>query len=151
MPSRNVVETYHVKILSTIVPSALYHMVVKSLTEPFIFLAQDSGNHRKPSVYLKVLLGNNFSQFGKSPGKYNSKTWSAETKGSCVQNHWVAPRSTQPFILLRSIKWVPGISENLVVKIKLPPQSGSSLEAVLNPIHKKGPTKSLLKVIPISK
>ena len=49
---------------------------------------------------------------------------------SHVQNHWVAPRSTQPFIFLRSIKWVPGISGNLVVKSKLPPRSGSSLEAV---------------------
>ena len=47
-----------------------------------------------------------------------------------VQNHWVAPRSTQPFILPRSIKWVPGISGNLVVKSKLPPRSDSSLEAV---------------------
>ena len=47
-------------------------------------------------------------------------------------------RSIQPFILLRSTKWVPGISANLVVKSKLPPQSGSSLEAV-EPIHKKGP------------
>ena len=42
--------------------------------------------------------------------------------------HWIhnpgvfrlKPRSTQPFILLRSIKWVPGISENLVIKSKLP-------------------------------
>ena len=48
---------------------------------------------------------------------------------SHVQNHWVALRSTQPFILPRSIKWVPGISGNLVVKNKLPPQSGCSLEA----------------------
>ena len=51
-------------------------------------------------------------------------------QGSRVQNHWVAPRSTQPFILPRSVKWVPGISGNLVVKSKLPPRSGSSLEAV---------------------
>ena len=51
-------------------------------------------------------------------------------QGSRVQNHWVAPRSTQPFILPRSIKLVPGISGNLVVKSKLPPRSGSSLEAV---------------------
>ena len=50
--------------------------------------------------------------------------------GSHVQNHWVAPRLTQSFILLRSIKWVPGISGNLVVKSKLPPRSGSSFEAV---------------------
>ena len=42
----------------------------------------------------------------------------------------VAPRLTQPFISPRSIKWVPGISGNLVVKSKLPPRSGSSLEAV---------------------
>ena len=41
---------------------------------------------------------------------------------SRVQNHQVAPRSTQPFILLRLIKWVPGISENLVVKSKLSPR-----------------------------
>ena len=47
-----------------------------------------------------------------------------------VQNHWVAPRWSQPFIFPRSIKWVPGISGNLVVKSELPPQSGSSLEAV---------------------
>ena len=52
------------------------------------------------------------------------------TQGSRVQNHWVAPRSTQPFILPRSIKWVPGISRNLVVKSKLPLRSGCSLEAV---------------------
>ena len=51
-------------------------------------------------------------------------------QGSRVQNHWVAPRSTQPFIFLRSIKWVPRISGKLVVKSKLPPRSGSSLEAV---------------------
>ena len=34
-----------------------------------------------------------------------------------VQDHWLAPRSTQPFILQRSIKWAPGISGNLVVKV----------------------------------
>ena len=49
---------------------------------------------------------------------------------SRVQNYWVAPRSTQPFILPRSIKWVPGISGNLVVKSKLPPRSSNSLVAV---------------------
>ena len=61
-------------------------------------------------------------------------------QGSHVQNHWVVPRSTQPFIVPRSIKWVPGISGNyLVVKCKkLSPQTGSSLEAV-EPIHKKEP------------
>ena len=40
---------------------------------------------------------------------------------SFVQNHWVALRLTQSFILQRLIKWVPGISGNLVVKSKLPP------------------------------
>ena len=34
------------------------------------------------------------------------------------------------FILPRSIKWVPGVCGNLMVKSKLPPWSGSSLEAV---------------------
>ena len=38
--------------------------------------------------------------------------------------------STQSFILLRLIKWVPWISGDLVVKSKLPPWSGSSLEVV---------------------
>ena len=51
-------------------------------------------------------------------------------QGSRVQNHWVAPRLTQLFIFPRSAKWVPQISGNLVVKRKLPPQSGSSLVAV---------------------
>ena len=45
-------------------------------------------------------------------------------------SHLVAPRSTQPFIFPRSIKWVPGISGDLVVKGKLPPWSGCSLKAV---------------------
>ena len=65
-----------------------------------------------------------------------------DSQGSRVQNHWAAPMSTRPFILLRSIKRVPGISGNLVVKHKLPPQSGSSHHALalrqLNHIHKKG-------------
>ena len=43
---------------------------------------------------------------------------------------WVAPRSTKPFISPRSIKWVPRVSGNLVVKSKM------------SPIHKKRP-KSL--------
>ena len=45
-----------------------------------------------------------------------------------VQNHWVVPRWTQPFILPWSIKWLAEISGNLVVKSKLPPRSGCSLE-----------------------
>ena len=51
-------------------------------------------------------------------------------QGSRVQNRWVFPRSTQPFIHPRSIKWVTGISGNLVVKSKLLPWSDSSLESV---------------------
>ena len=38
------------------------------------------------------------------------------------------------------IKWVPGISGNLAVKSKLPPQSGCSLEAV-EPHPKSGTIK----------
>ena len=64
----------------------------------------------------------------------------AITARSRVQNHWVAPSSTQPFILPRSIKWVPGISGNLVVKSKLPPRGGTSLEPV-EPHSQKGTIK----------
>ena len=61
-------------------------------------------------------------------------------QGPRVQNRCVAPRLTQPFILPRSVKWVPEISGNLVVKSKLPPRSGSSLEAV-EPHPQKGAIK----------
>ena len=54
-------------------------------------------------------------------------------KRSHVQNHWVAPRLTQPFIFLRLTKLVREISGNLVVNSKLPPRSGPSLEAVESP------------------
>ena len=37
-------------------------------------------------------------------------------QGPRVQIHKLALRSTHPFIFLRSIKWVPWISRNLVVK-----------------------------------
>ena len=63
-------------------------------------------------------------------------------KGSHVQNHWVTRRSTQPFIILKSIKLVPGISGNLVVKSKLPPRSSPSLEAV-EPLPQKEAMKFL--------
>ena len=46
--------------------------------------------------------------------------------GSVTHNY----RLTQPFILPKLVKWVPGISGNLVAKSKLHPQSGSSLAAV---------------------
>ena len=42
-------------------------------------------NQRKALFYLKVLLGNNFPQFDKSPGKYSSKTCQVETKLVCKQ------------------------------------------------------------------
>ena len=50
----------------------------------------------------------------------------------------------QPFILPRSIKWVPEISGNLVIKSKLSPRSGSSLEAVEPHPYKKGPSSFFL-------
>ena len=59
--------------------------------------------------------------------------------GSRVQNHWVAPTSTQPFILPRSIKWVPGHSRDWGGKSKLPPRSYSVALKQLSPIHKIGP------------
>ena len=57
----------------------------------------------------------------------------------------VMKRLTQPFILLRLIKWVPGISGDLVVKSKLPPRSGSSLGAV-EPHPQKGAIKFIFKL-----
>ena len=67
-----------------------------------------------------------------------------------IQGSWVTPSSTQPFILPRSIKWVPEISGNLVVKSKLPPQSGSSLEA-FEPLRgqKKNLPREIRKNIPV--
>ena len=64
--------------------------------------------------------------------RHDLKWWSSgQDAGSpiqvfYIQNHWMAPRLTQPFIRLRSMKLVPGLSGNLVVKSKLPPQSGST-------------------------
>ena len=54
-----------------------------------------------------------------------------------IQNYWLAPRSTDPFILQRLIKWVSGYPEDLVVKSKLSPHSGSVALQQLNHIHKK--------------
>ena len=54
----------------------------------------------------------------------------SQSMGPSVQNHRVTPRSTQPFILPKLIKLVPGISGNLMVTSKLPPRRGSSLETV---------------------
>ena len=46
-------------------------------------------NQRKALFYLKVLLGNNFPQFDKSPGKYSSKTRQVETKLVCKQTFFM--------------------------------------------------------------
>ena len=48
-------------------------------------------------------------------------------------------RGPVSLILSRSIKWVPGISGNLVVKSKLPPRSNSVAFRKLKPIQKEGP------------
>ena len=58
-------------------------------------------------------------------------------EGSLVQNHWVAPRSTQPFILLTLGNCVRGTPGNLLVRSKLPPRSGSISLRQLIPIHEK--------------
>ena len=50
-----------------------------------------------------------------------------QIQGSRAQNHWVAPRLTQPFILSRSKKWVLGTSGNLVVKSKVDEHSCTAL------------------------
>ena len=51
-------------------------------------------------------------------------------QGFRVQNLWVTLRSIQSLIIPSLIKRVPGLSGKLVVKSKMPPRSGSSLEAV---------------------
>ena len=56
----------------------------------------------------------------------------------CVQNQWVAPRSTHPFIFPRPLKRVPRISGNLVVKSKLPPRSDSKPWGSWSPSIKSG-------------
>ena len=53
------------------------------------FKIQDCMNQRKALFYLKVLLGNNFPQFDKSPGKYKSKTRQVETKLVCKQTFFM--------------------------------------------------------------
>ena len=58
------------------------------------------------------------------------KALDSQSRGLVFKTTQVVPRSTQPFILPRSIKRVPGISGDLVVKSKVPPRSGCSLEAV---------------------
>ena len=51
------------------------------------------------------------------------------------------------FYLSRSIKWVPEISGNVVVKSKMPPRSGSTALRKLNTIHKKGPQSFFFKIL----
>ena len=56
--------------------------------------------------------------------------------------HWVAPSLTpRSFLLLRYIKWVLGNPDNLFVKKKLSPCSGSVAMRQLISIHKEGAIK----------
>ena len=50
---------------------------------PLFFVTQDCANPIKAFLLLKVLLGNNFPLFVKSPGKHISKTCQIETKLVC--------------------------------------------------------------------
>ena len=52
----------------------------------------------------------------------------------------------KPFILPRSIKWVPGTPGGRVVKCKLSSRSGFVALRQLNPVHKKGPKVFFKKV-----
>ena len=56
-----------------------------------------------------------------------------------VQNHWVAPKLNQLFILPRPINLVLGTPGDLMVKSKLSPRTGSVVLKQFNPIHKKRP------------
>ena len=107
----------------------LFHLNLNMLTK----------DNTKNSSHLKIFCLKNFLEiFWNFPGKRLFLKFGLcifillflPIQGSRAENHWVAPRLTQLFILPKSIRWVPEISENLVVKSKLPPQSGSSLETV---------------------
>ena len=50
------------------------------------FIIQDCVNQGKKLFYLKILLGNNFPQFDKSPGKYTSKTCQIKTKNFLLED-----------------------------------------------------------------
>ena len=84
------------------------------------------------------------------------KALDSQSRGTLFKSHSMAPRSTQPFFLLRTIKWVPGIPWDIVVKNKLCPSSGSQLQGSWTPSIKRGhkvlfsvscsPYKGLIKV-----
>ena len=75
----NRVETYHVKMLNDLV----WYSGQFFKKNPLFFIIQDCVNQRKALFYRKVLLGNNFPEFDKNPGYYNSKTLQVETKPAC--------------------------------------------------------------------
>ena len=87
-----------------------------------------------PFSLCKIKKNSDSRSYGRSSGAMEQwpSGWGTgfPIQGYRVQNYRVALWSTQAFILLRFIKGVPGISGNLVVKSKLPPRSGTSLEAV---------------------
>ena len=56
-----------------------------------------------------------------------------------IMETWATPRSTQPFILPRSIKLVLETPGEFVVKSKLSPLSGSVALRQLDLIPEKGP------------
>ena len=114
-------------------------------------LGKSKKNVRKPSLHLtphfeeNVKLDQWFFCLWKHYGTFMEQWLSGwgtgfPILGSCVKNYWVAPRLSQPFICPRLIKWVLEISKKLLVKSKLPPESGSSLETV-EPHSQKWVTK----------
>ena len=63
---------------------------------------------------------------------------------SWVQYHWIYHWDS--FILSKSIKWLPGISGDFLVKSKLSLRSGSIALKQFNLIHEKGPYNASLYV-----
>ena len=129
---------------------AWLHDWKKKITEPlerkqaFFILARDWGVTKWLKKRLRLLLENRKTcvTFCHVRNVFVATTywlrcWIPNIQGSRVEYHWVAPRSSQPFILPRSIIWIPGISGNEVVKSKLLPRSGSVDLRQLNRIHKK--------------
>ena len=57
--------------------------------------------------------------------------------GSWIESQWMAPRSTEHFLLLKSIKRVPRTPRGLLFKSKLSSRIGSADLGHLDLLHKK--------------
>ena len=75
------------------------------------FIILDCLNDRKALFYLKALLGNNFPQFDKNPGKYIIKTSQVETKPVSKYSFF-----TKILVNTTALKTQEIISQSMMVK-----------------------------------